>query len=69
MGREMVWGTRLSLQISLIQDWCLTISGIQCQVFEMEKLKLSTNAKIATIMVVAVALVMVVSWLIGPASN
>lgn len=35
----------------------------------MEKLKLSTNAKIATIMVVAVALVMVVSWLIGPASN
>ncbi len=35
----------------------------------MEKLKLSTNAKIAAIMVVAVALVMVVSWLIGPASN
>lgn len=34
----------------------------------MEKLKISTNAKIATVMVVVVALVMVVSWLIGPAS-
>ncbi len=34
----------------------------------MEKLKLSTNAKIAAIMVVTVAVVMVVSWLVGPAS-
>lgn len=35
----------------------------------MEKHKLSPHAKLATVMVVAVALVMIVSWLWGPASQ